>query len=224
MDNISYFLAFSAGILSFLSPCVLPLIPSYLIFLLGDYGQQKERKDSYTIMPSLLFILGFSIIFILLGVSASILGKFLIRNQMIIRRVIAILVIVLGIHQMGLFRVSFLEREKGMVLPGGLNHHLKAVLLGVGLSLAWTPCIGPILSSILLYAGNRGTALEGGLLLTVYSAGFALPFIITALSANWVLPKLKKLNRYLPAINIIAGLLIIIIGLLIFTGAVNITF
>ncbi len=221
--EVSIFIAFSAGLLSFLSPCVLPLIPSYISLLMGDYAEDT-KKDGKVInkknilIPALIFVLGFTSVFILLGLSASFLGQFLLKNLNILQKVSGIAVIILGLHLSGLIKFDFLYREKNLNIKKSNNKFLRPLIMGFALALAWTPCIGPILSSILIYAGTSQTVLQGGILLTFYSIGFALPFILTALFLDWILPRFKKLNPYLSLIQKIAGVLLIILGLLIFTN------
>lgn len=220
--NLSFAIAFSAGFLSFLSPCVLPLVPSYLAFLLGDYSDQKKKNKNYTIMPAIIFIAGFTIVFILLGLSATFLGKFLLRNQSIIRKISGVVIVIFGLHISGIIKLKWLYYEKKLSITPKSNKYLQSFILGIGIALAWTPCIGPILSSILILAGNSQNVLTGGFLLFIYSFGFALPFLVTAFAAKKILPTIKKMNRYLKYINIISGFLIIILGILIFTNSLNI--
>lgn len=215
--DISILLALGAGVLSFFSPCILPLIPSYLTFLIGDYASSKRHNTRYSIIPALLFIAGFSLVFIILGLSASYLGQFILQKQILIQKISGVLVIVLGLHLTGIIKIKSLYHEKGLNLPQNLNKYLGAFVLGVGLAFAWTPCIGPILSSILIYAGNSQNIMQGGLLLASYSLGLAVPFFLVAISVNRFLPGLKKINPYLPLINKIAGILIIVLGVLIYT-------
>ena len=213
--DVSILIALTGGLLSFFSPCVLPLIPSYLSMLMGDYAEDKGKIN--LIFSSLLFISGFSLVFIALGLSASLLGQFLLKNLYILRKISGIAVFILGLHLSGLIRISFLYREKGLELKSR-NRLLRPLIMGLALAFAWTPCIGPILSSILIYAGTREGLFQGGLLLAFYSLGFALPFFLAALFLEQALPRLKKLNRYLPLIQKIAGFLLMILGLLIFTN------
>ncbi len=220
--DLSFAIAFSAGLLSFLSPCVLPLIPSYLAFLLGDYSDQKKEDKSYSIIPALIFIAGFTIIFILLGLSATFLGRFLMKNQAILRKISGVIIIIFGLHISGIIKLKWLYYEKKLNITKRSNKYVQSFILGVGLALAWTPCIGPILSSILILAGNSQNLMTGGFLLFIYSFGFALPFLITALAAKKILPTIKKMNRYLNYINMVSGALIIILGILIFTNSLNI--
>lgn len=213
--EISVFIAFGAGLLSFLSPCVLPLIPSYLSLLMGDYAEESGKKN--IIIPALIFILGFTSIFIFLGLSASYLGQFLLKNLNILKKISGAAIILLGLHLSGIIKFKFLYQEKKMEIKNS-NKYLRPLIMGLALALAWTPCIGPILSSILIYAGTSQTTLQGGILLAFYSLGFALPFMLTAIFLDWFLPKFKKINPYLPIIQKAAGILLIILGILIFTN------
>lgn len=212
-NNISILIAFGGGLLSFLSPCVLPLIPSYISLLIGDYA--KEGGKIRLIIPSLIFITGFSTVFILLGLSASFIGQFLLKNIGILNKISGLLILILGLHLSGLIKFDFLYREKGFELKNN-NRYLRPLIMGFALAFAWTPCVGPILSSILIYAGTQQTLIQGGILLAFYSMGFALPFLLTAFFLDWVLPKLKKVNYYLPILQKAAGVLLIILGILIF--------
>ena len=137
--DLSFAIAFSAGLLSFLSPCVLPLIPSYLAFLLGDYSDQKQDKESYSILPALIFIAGFTLIFILLGLSATFLGRFLLRNQAILRRISGIIIIIFGLHISGIIKLKWLYYEKKLDIAKKSNKYLQSFILGIGIALAWTP-------------------------------------------------------------------------------------
>ena len=217
-SDISILIAISAGTLSFFSPCVLPLIPSYLTFLIGDYSKQKEFKKAELIVPALIFVLGFTTVFILLGLSASYLGKLLLKNQAIFRKIGGIFVIILGLHVSGILKIKKLYNQKNFNIPDNLNKHLRAFIMGLALAFAWTPCVGPILSSILVYAGSSQSVTMGAILLSAYSLGFAVPFLAVAFFMNWFLPKFKKINPYLPLIEKITGILIIIIGILIYTN------
>ncbi|MFP4372098.1 MAG: cytochrome c biogenesis CcdA family protein [Halanaerobium sp.] len=217
--EISFIAALSAGLLSFFSPCILPLIPTYLSYLLGDYAEAKKRnKNLSLIIRSTSFIFGFTIIFVLLGLSATFLGKFLIRNQKLLTTVGGIIIIIFGLHLTGIFEIKFFYREKKFGLPSYLKGNLRAFVMGVVLAVGWTPCIGPILSSILIAAGSRGSIFEGGLLLFFYAAGLAVPFFLTAVFMDYLLPKFRAFNKYLPVVNKITGTLLIIFGLMMVTG------
>lgn len=220
-SNISLIIAFTAGLLSFISPCILPLIPSYIVFLIGDYSLQKKANQRYSIIPAFLFVAGFTLVFILLGLSATFIGGFLIKNQAILRKVSGLVIIFFGLHISGVIKFKWLYQEKKLAFSSISNKYIQSIALGIGLALAWTPCIGPILSSILIMAGNSQNILTGGLLLLFYAAGLAIPFLITALGAKKILPAIKKLNKYLKYINIVSGILIIILGILIYTNSLN---
>lgn len=225
--DISIFIAFSGGVLSFLSPCVLPLIPSYISLLLGDYaeqlnGEKNNKKNKKQIMiPALLFIAGFTTIFVLLGLSASYLGQILLKNLSLLRKISGVVVILLGLHLSGIIKLKFLYIERRINIPEHSNMYLRAVVMGLALALAWTPCVGPILSSILLYTGTSKTIIEGGIFLAFYSLGFAVPFLLTALFLDRFLSRFKKIKKYLPLIQTITGIFLIILGILIYTNHLN---
>jgi len=217
--EVSFIAALSAGLLSFFSPCILPLIPTYLSYMLGDYAKaQKKDKNLSLIIRSLSFISGFTVIFILLGLSATFLGKFLIQNQSLLTTVGGVIIIIFGLHLTGIFEIKYFYREKKFELPHYLKGNLKAFVMGVVLAVGWTPCIGPILSSILIAASSRANIAEGGLLLFFYAVGLAVPFFLTAVFMDYLLPKFKAFNKYLPVVNKITGTLLIIFGLMMVTG------
>ncbi len=214
MTDISIIIAFGAGMLSFLSPCVLPLIPSYFSLLLGEYAENKSKRE--ILPPAITFIAGFSIIFILMGLSASFIGQLLLKNIIFLRKLGGIIIILLGFHLTGLFKIKPLYQNKGFSFTGNQNKYIRGLLMGFTMGLAWTPCVGPILSSILVYAGTSQTLLKGGLLLAFYSLGFALPFLLTAFFLGKLLPRFRKLNRYLTVIQVITGIILILLGILIY--------
>ncbi|RAK09783.1 cytochrome c biogenesis protein CcdA [Halanaerobium saccharolyticum] len=217
--DLSLIAALSAGLLSFFSPCILPLIPTYLSYLVGDYAKAKQNKNELSIIiTALSFIAGFTVIFVFLGLSATFLGKFLIRNQRLLMQIGGTVIIIFGLHLTGILEINYFYREKKFELPNSLTGNLRAFIMGVILAVGWTPCIGPILSSILIAASTRANIFQGGLLLFVYAVGLALPFFITALFMDYLLPKLKAFNKFLPIINKITGTLLIIFGLLMVTG------
>lgn len=217
--EISYLAALSAGLLSFFSPCILPLIPTYLSYMLGDYAKAKKKnKNLSLIIRSLSFISGFTVIFILLGLSATFLGKFLIRNQSLLTTVGGVIIIIFGLHLTGIFEIKYFYREKKFELPSYLKGNLKAFVMGLVLAVGWTPCIGPILSSILITASSRANIAEGGFLLLSYAIGLAVPFFLTAVFMDYLLPKFKSFNKYLPIVNKVTGSLLIIFGLLMVSG------
>lgn len=222
-NQISLGVAFFAGVISFLSPCVLPLIPGYLSFVSGVSAEEMrlETKPSALnariFFSALFFVLGFSAVFILLGASATGIGKFLVSRLAIFSKIAGVLIILLGLHVTGIFKWDFLLREKkieirkkGMGWPG-------CFIVGATFAFGWTPCIGPILAGILTYAGTRETVLQGVALLTLYSLGLGVPFLLTALSVPQFFRFFGKVKRWLHGIEIASGLLLIAIGVLIFT-------
>ena len=209
-------LAFVAGILSFLSPCVLPLVPSYLAYVGGSSA--AEQKRAVTLLNSLLFILGFSLVFIALGASASALGSLLrdLRGPMML--VGGILVILFGLMMLGVIKLPFLYRDTRMTFKGDSTTTWGAVLLGMAFAAGWTPCIGPVLGGILTLAGASGTLSQGVLLLASYALGLAVPFFLAALALESFLKFSTAFRQYLPWVERAAGGLLVIAGLLMVSG------
>jgi cytochrome c-type biogenesis protein len=226
-DNVTLIAAFGAGVLSFISPCVLPLIPGYLSFVSGVSleemrDEEKSAARRQVIVTSLAFILGFSLVFIALGASASAIGKFLFRNSNILGKVAGVLVIVFGLHTMGVFRIPFLETEKRLQAGAKPKTLLGAVMVGMAFGFGWTPCIGPILSGILLLAGSKETVREGVVMLAVYSAGLGIPFLLTALAINKFFAASGRIRRHYHAIEVSSGVLLVFIGVLLFTDQMTV--
>jgi len=218
-SHVSLLIAFMAGVFSFISPCVLPLIPSYLTYITGisfdelvDNRSQSVRRR--TLFHSLFFILGFTLVFVALGASATYVGAFFQENQVIIRRVGGVIVILLGIHITGVIKLKLLEREKRFEFTDKPIGYLGSVLVGIAFAAGWTPCIGPILASILLYASTSDNVGGGIILLVAYSLGLGVPFLVSALAFNSFLTYFSKFNRYLRVVSIISGIFLIIIGFL----------
>lgn len=223
LDNISLILAFSAGLLSFLSPCVLPLIPAYIGYITGStIGDTYNSKNKFNVLyKSFAFVIGFSIIFILLGATATFLGNVVTEHMSILRKIGGIIIILFGLHTAGIFKIKFLYYEKKLIDFHNFSN-LNSLFMGMAFATGWTPCIGPILSSILIYASNMNTVSKGILLLIMYSLGLAVPFILTALTIEKLTLYFKKISKYLPIISIVSGILMIIMGILIFTNKLNI--
>lgn len=222
-STVSFSIAFAAGLLTFLSPCILPLIPAYISYITGisfeelkEGGSREIRKK--TLVHSLFFILGFSSVFIALGASASYLGQFLIEYKSIISRIGGIFVILFGLYIAGLFKLDFLGKERRLNIKARKGSKLGSVLLGVTFAAAWTPCVGPVLGSILVLAGTRESVLEGIWLLSVYSLGIAAPFIISAVLINSFIARFARLKKYISAVKFACGLLLVLIGVLLITG------
>jgi len=224
-QDVSFYLAFAAGVLSFLSPCVLPLVPSYVAFITGlsfedltlDHPKRKLRR--IIISHSLLFILGFSVLFTTLGASATLLGQFLANYRDTIRIVGGILVIIFGLFICGVFSFGFLQQEKRFHLRDKPLGYVGSFLVGVTFAAGWTPCVGPILSSILLYASTTEDMLSGIFLLLFYSLGLGLPFFVCSLALNTFLATFQKARGYLGTFTKVGGILLILVGVLLLTNS-----
>lgn len=213
-------IAFTAGLLSFLSPCVLPLVPSYLTFVTGmsleDLQAGVNRRATF--IHSLLFVFGFSLIFVLLGASASFLGQFFRQYELWIARIGGVIIIILGLHMSGVLRIAPLMREKRMHLNDKPVGYLGTLGVGMAFGAGWTPCIGPILGAILTYGFTQDTMWAGVGLLSVYSAGLAVPFLVTSLALDGFLQAFKRFRRWIPVVEKASGVLLIVLGVLLLTG------
>ena len=222
-ESVSYPAALLAGLLSFLSPCVLPLIPAYFTFitgfsldeLLASRGVFVRRRIFFS---TLAFVVGFSAVFILMGASASYIGSFVFRYRDIIRVAGGILILILGIHLTGLVRFSFLEHEKRLHFGKKPFHFFGTFVIGMAFGAGWSPCIGPLLGSILVVAGSQQTVVQGMVLLSIYSLGLALPFVVLSVCIHFMLAFLRRATRIMRFLNPAAGALLILIGLLLLTN------
>lgn len=227
MENTSLIVAFSAGLLAFLSPCVLPLIPSYLSYLTGvsfkelsgEITSEKRKKIKLlTALHAIFFILGFSIVFILLGTTATFLGSALLEHQDLIKRIGGVLIIFFGLTISGIINIPGFQRSKKFSYKKEGISFVGSLLVGATFAAAWTPCIGPILGSILVYASSTADMQKGVILLSVFSLGLAVPFFISALAINTFLIYVKKLEKILRWVNFSAGIILIIFGILLLAG------
>jgi cytochrome c-type biogenesis protein len=210
--------AFMAGLLSFLSPCVLPLVPSYIGFLTGmTLGEMVDRRRT-ALIHALLFVAGFSLVFMLLGASATALGRALNHYQLWLQRVGGVLIIVFGLLCLGAFKAGFLSQERRVHLERKPLGYLGSALVGMAFAAGWTPCIGPVLGGILGLAAASSDVSRGMLLLGVYSAGLAVPFLIAAVALESFLEWFQRFRRYLPWVMRASGVLLIVVGLLLVTG------
>lgn len=227
MNDVSFPFAFLAGVLSFLSPCVLPLVPSYVSFITGVSFEDltgdvdKKRIRYLTITNSLAFVAGFSAVFIALGASSSAVGRFLFDYQETIRIAGGILVIIFGLFVAGFLKLDFLMRDKKLHLSGKPVGYIGTFAVGMTFAAGWTPCIGPILGTILVYAGSKASAVYGFKLLAVYSLGLAIPFMISSLAINSFLSYSRKLLKYMRVVMIISGLLLIVFGVMLLTNRIG---
>lgn len=220
MKEISYTLAFLAGAASFLSPCILPLFPSYMTFITGlsfdelTAGSDRKKLIKLTILNSSVFVSGFSVIFIALGASSSLAGQILYEYLDWLRIIGGILIIIFGLFIGGFFRLNILMQERRIHLSGRPAGSIGIFIAGMAFAAGWTPCIGPVLGTILIYAGAQGSAFYGIKLLAVYSLGLAVPFLVSSLSINSFLSYSAKFQKYRKAVMILSGLVLIIFGIL----------
>jgi cytochrome c-type biogenesis protein len=215
--TVSLSLALFAGLLSFLSPCVLPLIPSYVGYLTGLTADQIEERRGLTLIHALWFVAGFGAVFVALGAGASALGSLFRDSQVWLGRVGGALVIVLGLSLLGVLRLPFLLRERRLELARKPVGYLGSLLVGVTFGAAWTPCIGPILGAILTLAAAEASLAHGTVLLAFYALGLAIPFLVTALALRWFLEWFQRFRPYIVWVDRVAGVLLILLGVLLVT-------
>jgi cytochrome c-type biogenesis protein len=209
--------AFAAGFLSFLSPCVLPLIPSYVGFLTGLSVEELQVRRGTALLHALWFILGFTLIFVALGATASVFGLLLLRYQVWLARVGGGLVILFGLYLLGVWHPAFLMRERRVQLAHKPAGWVGSAIVGVTFGAAWTPCIGPILGAILTLAATQASVGQGATLLAVYALGLALPFLLTALALDRFLVWFQRFRPYIVWVDRIAGALLVLLGVLLVT-------
>ncbi len=222
-SHISVGIAFLAGLVSFVSPCVLPLVPAYLSLLTGESLEDLRENASASLRTraighSLAFIAGFTIVFVALGLTASEIGGLLNAHRMLIAQIGGIVVIVLGLQMMGMIRIPFLMMDKRVHVAHERRTYWTSGLVGIAFAAGWSPCIGPILGGILAIASQEQSA-QAVVLLLSYSLGLAVPFFLTALAIGAVLPALNRVKRFLPAIEFTAGLFLVIVGLVLVNNA-----
>jgi cytochrome c-type biogenesis protein len=225
-QEVSLLAAFLAGVLSFISPCVLPLIPGYLSFVSGVTLDEMRGTAAVAhsgtkrraLLMSLAFVLGFSIVFISLGASATALGSLLMDHLALLGKIAGVIIIIFGLHMMGVLKIGWLYNEKRVQTNKKPAGFFGAVLVGIAFAFGWTPCIGPILSAILFVAAAQETVGEGVQLLAVYSAGLGVPFIATSLAINQFLAASARIRKHYHTIEVVSGVLMIVVGILIFTN------
>ena len=226
LNQISLFAAFSAGLLSFVSPCVLPLVPSYLSYItglsmdkLGDIDA-REQFRKVIILNSLLFVAGFSSVFIAFGASATLVGQLLYQYQDIIRKVGGVLIILFGLYLLGLFKSQFLMREHRLIhfesRPVG---YIGSFLIGTAFAAGWTPCVGPVLGAILAYASTTDSMKDGVILLATYSAGLGLPFLLTAFGVDRFLTYFKQFKVYIGGVSKVSGGVLVLVGAMLYADS-----
>ena len=225
-ESISYSAAFIAGLLSFFSPCILPLIPAYFTFITGFSldeltGAQGTGERARIILSTLSYVLGFSSIFILMGASASFIGGAIFEYREWIRIIGGVAIILFGIHMTGLFRFKALDFERRLHMQKKPLHFMGTFVVGMAFGAGWSPCIGPLLGSILIVAGNQDTIGHGMALLSVYAAGLAIPFLVLSIFIDRLITLIKKVSWSIKYINVTAGVLLLILGLLLVTNKLN---
>ncbi|GMV63609.1 MAG: cytochrome C biogenesis protein CcdA [Parvibaculum sp.] len=235
--EVGYFAAALGGLISFLSPCVLPLVPAYLCFIAGTSLEELTREDAegkplasegLTLRVALGaagFVLGFTTIFVALGASASAINPLILQHKELLSRIAGAVIIVFGLHYMGLFRIAFLNRDARFHIAGSgegersyLMQFASPYLLGLAFAFGWTPCIGPILATILTIAAAQESLAAGASLLTVYSLGLGIPFLAAAFAVRGFLSFASKFRRHMRQVEIAAGVLLAVTGLMMLTG------
>jgi cytochrome c-type biogenesis protein len=218
--SITFAAAFAAGVISFLSPCVLPIVPGYLGFITGmSLDELRETPSRRAVLvPALFFVVGFSIIFLLLGASATLIGQVLKVYQDWIARIGGLLIIVFGLHLLGVFRIGGLLRERRVQLNRTPAGYAGATVAGLAFGAGWTPCLGPILGGLLTYASARATLGQGMALLGSYALGLALPFLLAAAATGVFLRASQRMRRAIPVIEKVSGVMLVLVGLLLVSG------
>lgn len=216
-QDVSIPIAFGAGFLSFFSPCILPMVPAYIMYLTGSTMEEEiQEKRLYALTRTLGFVLGFTLIFMIMGTSASFLGKVFIRNKELFSKISGILIIIFGLNMIGILNLNLLNMERKISSPKKITNWFSSTVMGMAFAAGWTPCFGPALASILFYAGGSDTISKGVWLLLVYSIGMAIPFIFTALFINVFINLMNRGERLIVYIPKISGIIMVIFGLLVF--------
>jgi cytochrome c-type biogenesis protein len=222
LSILSFSTAFIAGLASFLSPCVLPLVPAYIGYLGGRTafeGRDNEGNRWSLFTHGLAFVIGFSLVFISLGVATSALGGLLNEARDWLEKIGGVIVVVFGLHMTGIWRIPFLQYDtRKQTQPNQPQGYVSSFLMGIFFSAGWSPCVGPVLGAILTLSLSGGSVLTGGTLLASYSAGLSIPFLIAALGVGWVTTTLRKYGKALHYLEIAMGVILIIIGLMLFFG------
>ncbi len=218
--NVTLTGVFIAGLLSFFSPCVIPLIPMYVGFLAGDFDEDgPNNKKMY--INAIGFFIGLMSVFILMGATATAIGGFLLDKSIIIRKVLGVVVIFFGIFQLGIIKPSFLMKERKMKVKMKKASFGTAVVMGAAFSFGWTPCVGPILGTVLALAANSKTLSVGMMYLIVYTIGFAIPFALSTLLMGQMTRWLQSIGKYLHIVKIITGMILIVVGYLIYNNQLS---
>lgn len=216
MKELTAGIVFLEGMLSFLSPCFLPLIPIYVGYLSGEAGDKNKK---WNIMKnSLGFIIGFTLVFILLGAIAGGIGRYLILHRKLLNRIFGVLIIIMGLNYMGIFKIPLLNMDKRFNYEGKKTNFTGALFLGAAISFGWSPCIGPILSQVLVLAASMNSINRGIYMLFIYSMGMAIPFFLTALLIQGASMKIRGILKYAKVFKIVTGVILVCTGILMYTG------
>jgi cytochrome c-type biogenesis protein len=224
--NVNFTGAFLAGIASFVAPCILPLVPAYLCFIAGvsldqlTHAERSFRTGLNVVLAAVFFVLGFASVFMAFGASASLIGRFVIEHLALLGNLAGIVIIVMGLHFLGVIRIGWLNREARYQVAGRPAGFLGAYVVGLAFGLGWSPCVGPILATILFLAGNEQTAFQGALLLFVYAMGIGLPFILAALFAGPFMRLMVRFRRYVGVVEKAMGGALVVTGILFLTGSI----
>lgn len=232
MENVTLPLAFWAGIISFISPCVLPIVPGYISFISGaslaelqnqmELGADKRRELFFRVAGnSLFFVIGFSVVFVAMGASATYVGQWFAANRLLLSRIAGVVIIVLGLHTMGLTPIKWLNYEKRFHTRNKPMGLLGSFLIGLAFAFGWSPCIGPILALVLVLAAQQETVGQGITMLTAYSLGLGLPFLATGLAINRFLGFFGRMKKHMKLVEITAGLLLVAVGVLVATDSLQ---
>jgi cytochrome c-type biogenesis protein len=217
-QNLNLFIAFLAGLLTFFSPCFFPLVPVYLVYITGLSFEEVKKARAATIAHSLLFILGFTIVFMVWGLTINAVGDYFCDCDDLIRVIGGGLVIFLGLYLMGVIKLPFLDIERKITISNKPPGYLGTIFVGIVFALAWSPCVGPILAGILVLAGSAQTVTQGVLLLLAYSLGLGIPLFLFALAVNYSLTLMKKIEKYLKTIHFVSGIFLVLVGILLATN------
>jgi len=228
-ESVSLFGAFLFGLISFVSPCILPLIPAYISYISGVSIEQLKDdsglsgwKRFLVLVNAFAFVLGFSVVFVLLGATATFIGSFLTAKASIIMKIGGIIIVIFGLHMTGVIRIPFLYYEKKLTVNTKVASFFSIMLMGAAFAFGWTPCVGPILATILAYAATQQSVVKGIVLLSSYSLGLAIPFLLTAVAVSAFFRIFAKLKKAFRAIEIVGGILLILTGVLVFLGSLRI--
>jgi len=226
MDQINIATAFAFGLLSFVSPCVLPIIPGYISFISGyslnDMTGENTAAKRAMLVNTIFFIAGFTLIFVMMGAAATSIGQLLNENLTLISKIAGAVIIVFGLHMIGIFKISFLNYEKRFHLQDKKLGILGSFTVGSAFAFGWTPCIGPVLAGILAIASQQETVMQGVVLLTVYSLGLGIPFLLTSLSINKFFNVFNRIKKHFHAIEVVGGVMLVAVGVLMITNYLTI--